>query len=302
MYLLAEVNPGIRRFRLFLARDQWILLLAAFNEIILGLDTYLAHSITGQLKIGEWIPVIFGPVSGALLILAGLIALHRRTQANLIASGVFVASMVVGILGSYFHLHRALLPEAPAGQQITSALLVYGPPLLGPLTFVLIGILGISAAWAEVGGDTGVVRLVGGMMVRMPMSKTRAYFLMTALFILVTLISSVLDHAQTAFKNPWLWLPTFTGIFAVFVTTAMGAYAKLNKNDLITYLAAMGLMGLVGMTGAILHVVHNITGQGNLIGERFIHGAPLLAPLLFANMALLGLTVLLDPKPQGDPA
>ena len=58
----------------------------------------------------------------------------------------------------------------------------------------------------------------------------------------------------------------------------------------------MGLLGLVGMTGAVLHVFHNITGQGSLIGERFIHGAPLLAPLLFANMALLGVLVLLDPK------
>jgi hypothetical protein len=298
MYLLAEVFPQIKRVRIPVNRDQAVLLLAAFNELVLGVDTYLAHSITGTLKPGEWIPVIFGLTAGVILLLAGLVAIRRRSWASLAGTIVFLASIVVGILGSYYHLHRALLPAAPAGQQVSAALLVYGPPLLGPITFALLGVLGISAVWHEDPLDSGFARLGSRISIRMPVSKTRAYFFMTAFFILATLLSSVLDHARTHFANPWLWLPTFVGTFARLVTTAMGAYAHLERKDLVTYIAAMVLMAVVGLIGAGLHLQFNLTGQGALLQERFIHGAPMLAPLLYSNMAALGLIVLMDPSAE----
>jgi hypothetical protein len=130
--------------------------------------------------------------------------------------------------------------------------------------------------------------------------KTRAYFLLAALFILATVLSSILDHARTNFANPWLWLPTLVGVFATFITLAMGAYARVDRGDLLTYLGTMGLMVLVGLIGAILHVLHDRTGQGALLVERAIHGAPLMAPLLFANMGALGVMVLLHPKPEDE--
>jgi len=298
MYLLAEAFPIVKRIRIPFNRDQVMLLLAAFNELVLGVDTYLAHSITGTLKPGEWIPVIFGLAAGISLFLAGWIALYKRSLANNIASLVFLASMLIGVLGSYFHLHRALLPDAPAGQQITALLLVYGPPLLGPITFALVGILGLSAAWKEDPIDSGYVHLIGEAGIKMPLSKTRAYFFMAALFMLATVLSSVLDHARTNFTNPWLWLPTLIGSFGVLITTAMGAYDRLERKDLITYIVTMVLMGLVGLLGAFFHIEYNLTGQGAILGERFIHGAPILAPLLYANMAALGLIVLLDPAAE----
>lgn len=298
MYLLAEAFPFVRRFRLPINRDQVILLMTALNEILLGLDTYMAHSIGGTIRSGEWVPIIFGPSAGGLLLLAGLIAMRKRQLANIIASLAMLASIAVGILGSYYHLHRAILVNAPTGQQFTALVMVYAPPLLGPLTFALIGILGISAAWEEDPTDSGRLRLFGNLRIQMPLSKTRAYFLLTALFILATLLSSVLDHARTNFINPWLWLPTAVGGFATFVTLAMGAYARLQRGDLWTFIAAMGLMILVGLVGAVLHIERDLTGQGQLLLERVIHGAPLMAPLLYANMGALGLMLLLDPDPM----
>ena len=212
MYLLAEVFPFVRRIRLPIDRDQAVLLLAAFNLLILGLDTYLAHSITGTLRPGEWIPVLFGPIAAAILLAAGLISLRRRMLANLIGTLVFLACIVVAVLGTYFHLHRALLPDAPTGEGLTAALLVWAPPLLGPLTFALVAILGLSAAWQEETIDSGVLLLPGGARLRMPYPKTQAYFYLVALFLLVTVLSSVLDHARTNFANPWLWLPTLSGM------------------------------------------------------------------------------------------
>ena len=139
MYHLATVFPPVARVRLPLSRDQLMLLMAAVNEVFLGIDIFLAHSISGTIVPNEWIPIIYGPVAGALLLLAGLVALRRRSLATVIATVVLVGSVVVGLLGAYFHVVRAILPSGPAGQQVSVNLLVWAPPVLGPLTFSLTG-------------------------------------------------------------------------------------------------------------------------------------------------------------------
>jgi hypothetical protein len=264
----------MRRLQLPLSRDQLLLLMAALNEIFLGIDIYLAHSISGTLVPNEWIPIIFGPIAGALLLIAGLIALKKRAIATVIATVIFLVSIGVGLLGDYFHIMRAILPNAPASQQVTIDLLVWAPPLLGPLMFVLVGLLGISAAWLEDPPDSGQLVLL------------RA---------LATVISSVLDHARTHFQNPWLWLPTAIGVYATVIAVAMAAIERPRRSDLIIYASAMILMIGVGLVGALLHIDNNLTSEGTIVGERFIRGAPFLAPLLFANIGLLGLIALLDP-------
>ena len=95
MYHLAMVVPPVRRLRIPLSRDQIMLLMAAVNEIFLGVDIYLAHSISGTITRYEWIPIIFGPIAGLLLLIAGLIALRQRPLATLLATGVLLASTVV---------------------------------------------------------------------------------------------------------------------------------------------------------------------------------------------------------------
>jgi hypothetical protein len=238
-------------------------------------------------------------VAGALLLLSGIAALRNRPLATVFATFVFIASIAVGLLGAYFHLHRALLPAAPAGDQVTLDLLVWAPPIIGPLTFSLVGLLGISAAWIEDPPDSGVLLLLGGRRMSLPYSKTRAYFFMIALGILATVISSVLDHARTHFVNPWLWAPTLSGVFATAVVFAAGIYDRLRRSDLLIYIATMLLLILVGVVGSILHISQNLTAQGVIVGERFLNGAPFMAPLLFANMGALGLLVLLDPGENG---
>ncbi len=298
MYHLATIVPPVRRVRLPLSRDQLMLLMAAINEIFLGVDIYLAHSISGTIVPNEWIPIIFGPIAGAVLLVAGLIALKQRSLATVLATLVLLASTAVGLLGMYFHLRRVALPSAPAGDQLTVTLLVWGPPTLGPLMFALVGLLGISAAWIEDPPDSGRLRLLGGLHLPLPLSKTRAYFLMLGLGTMVTTISAVLDHARTGFENPWLWIPTTVGIFATVVQITLGFIERPTRSDLITYAAAMLLLVITGLVGAVLHVEDNLTASGAFVAERFIRGAPFLAPLLFANMGMLGLLVLLDPRSE----
>ena len=320
MYPLAEILPVVRRVRIPLSRDSIMLLLAAFNLIVLGVDTFLAHYINSAIRGYEWIPILFAPAAGILLLVAGLIAPRQRMLANIIASLIFLACMLVAGLGSYFHLYRGLLPDAPAGQGITTLLLIYTPPLFSPATFALVGFLILSAAWEETPAGSGILHLpvrrrvprdpvapqetsaTSGLYLKMPFPKTQAYYLMTSLFILATVGSSVLDHARTHFSNPWLWLPTAVGLFAMFVCAAMGIFSRPTYRDHVTFFITMVLMILAGTLGAYFHLAQNLTSQGAFLDERFLRGAPMLAPLLFANMGLLGLIILLDPHPAQTPS
>jgi hypothetical protein len=295
MYHLVTVLPPVRRIRPPLTRDQLMLLMMATNLIFLGIDIYLAHSISGTIVPNEWIPIIFGPLAGALLLLAGLLATRRRSLSTVIANIIFLCSIGVGLLGAYFHLVRAALPTAPAGQRVSVNLLVWAPPVLGPLTFSLVGVLGISAAWLENPPDSGRLALLARRYVQLPLSKTRAYFFWVGLGTLATVISSVLDHARTDFENPWLWVPTAVGVFGTVVAVTLGAIERPTRADLITYVVAMLLLILVGVVGALLHINANLIAGGTVVPERFIRGAPFLAPLLFCNMGALGLIALLDP-------
>jgi hypothetical protein len=112
---------------------------------------------------------------------------------------------------------------------------------------------------------------------------------------LATVTSSVLDHARTDFTNPWLWVPTAVGIFATVVAVLLGALNNPSRGDILTYFVAMFLMILVGVVGFFLHISEGLTTQGGIVIERFLRGAPPLAPLLFADMGVIGLIAMLDP-------
>jgi len=300
MYYLADVFPALRKVRLPFSRDQFILLMAAVNELFLGFDIFLAHSISGTIVPREWIPIIFGPTAGILLLIAGGLAYKRRKVAVVLANIVLIASIAVGLLGAYFHLVRGMLPTAPPGQRISIDLLIWAPPVIGPLMFSLVGWMGISASWVEYPPDSGKLQLLGGRTIVMPFSKTRAYLIMISLGILATLISSVLDHARTGFTNPWLWFPTAVGVFSAIVAFLMVVYKKIYPQDMVVYVASMAMLIVVGVVGLVLHIGENLTSEGLVIQERFIHGAPFLAPTLYSNLGLLGLLVILDPAEKTD--
>lgn len=300
---LSQAFPSLRRLdALPLSRDQIMMLMAATNLIFLGIDIVLAHSISGTIVPYEWIPIIFGPTAGALLLVAGLIAMRNRPLATWLATAVLIGSIAVGLLGAYFHVVRAVQPFAPAGQRVNIDLLVWGPPILGPLTFSLVGLIGISAAWMEDPPDSGVLLIAPDRKLRLPYSKTRAYFFMISMGVLATLISSVLDHARTSFSNSWLWVPTLAGVFATVVAAVLGMLDEPSRFDLQVYVGSMLLLMVVGVVGLGLHIRGNLIAEGTVVGERFIRGAPFLAPLLFADMGALGVVTLLNPKERAQTA
>ncbi|RMG86486.1 MAG: hypothetical protein D6712_07395 [Chloroflexi bacterium] len=298
---LTKIVPAAEKLRLPLTRDQLMLLMAAINQFFLGVDIYLAHSISGDIKSNEWIPIIFGISAAIILLLAGLLAFRNRPLATILANLVFLGSIIVGVVGIIFHLSRTSLLSAPVSEPGTAVyVLTWAPPLLGPAFFILVGVLGISAAWIEEPVNSGRLRLLGNRHVQMPYSKTRAYYFIVGVFILGTLISSVLDHARIELENPYVWIPIGAGLFGVIAAFMMGIIEEPSTEDVAAYAAAMVLLILVGLIGFVLHLNTNLVPRGTIVVERFLRGSPLLAPLLFANVGLLGLLVLLDPREKFD--
>lgn len=298
MYYLAEILPFLKRIKKMpISRDQLFLIIAAINEFFMGLDTYSAHVLNGTIRWNEWIPIIFGTSAGVILLLAGILAKRNRNLANILATIVFITSIVIGVLGSYFHISRgAILPYGPLLERLRISFLIWAPPAMAPLAFVMVGVLGISAAWIENPVGSGNLQITRKKTIQMPFSKTQAYFWMVCFGILVTLVSATLDHARTGYLNPWLWLPLLTPIFAATISFLLGLKSKLVLSEVWTYFIAMVLMGLVGAIGFFLHLNENLTPGNWLVLERYLRGAPFLAPLLYANMAAMGLIVLLDPS------
>ena len=296
MASLAEIGLRLRRVHMPLSRDQCFLLLAACNQFFIALDIYLAHNLNGTIKPNEWIPVVYGVLAGLALLLAGVIALRDRWRAALLANLVFAAGLVVGGLGVYFHLRRTVLPEEGLVSLEAINVLVWAPPVIGPLFFVLISILGISAAWVEAPVDSGRLRITASRRVQMPYSKTRAFMLIVAMFILATLISSVLDHARIHFDSAWVWLPVAAALFGCATSLFLGIIKQPKAGDIAVHAAAMLLLILVGIVGFALHGGSSLTAGGGIVIERFLRGSPVLAPLLFCNAGLMGLLALLDPR------
>ena len=282
--------------RLPQTRDQLMLAMVALNELFLGLEVYLAHGANGTIVPGEWLPIYYGLSSGILLILAGLLATRHRTAASVIATATLVGSALIGFLGVYFHLARAVLPTAPAGERLTLNLLVWAPPVLGPLAYSLAGLLGISAAWDESPPQSGRLVIYKEHAIRLPYSKTRAYIFTVGMGTLSALVSSVLDHARTGFEGAWLWYAAAIGVFGTVVPVAYAAIDRPSRIDSFTYIVAMLILIATGVLGSFLHIRSDLVFEHVVVLERFLRGAPPLAPLLFSNLGMLGLIALLDPE------
>lgn len=300
MPLLAEALPQTRQTvrRLPLSRDQIMLLYIATNFLFLALDTFLVHGANLTIVPNEWIPIIFSPIAAVLLLISGVIALRQRSLASLIATLTLLGSIVVGLLGALLHLIRGIQPFAPEGQRITLDLLVWAPPIFGPMMFAVVGVLGISAAWPEEPPNSGTLRMPFGWHLQLPYPKTQAYFYMVGMAALATLISSVLDHSRFDLSSPWIWPPITIGIFGTVAAVMLGAIDEPSRGDLLTYIAAMLLLIAIGVVGAWLHYGSNLIAEGTIVQERFLRGAPLLAPMLFSNVGVFGLIVLLDPDEE----
>ncbi len=294
---LAQVFPWLQPLlaKLPLTRDQLVLLMMAISLALTGVETYITHSAGSAFLARAWIPVVFGPLAGVMLAIACLVAARSHTAASVIATVTLLASIVVGLLGTVYHLEFGLRPDAPPGYRVSLSLLGVAPPILGPMMFVLFGVLGISAAWREDPPESGILSITRRWRLRLPYSKTRAYFFCVGTAALISVISVALDHSNLHFARPSLLAPVVVGVFGTTVAMTLGILERPGLGDYRAYVLAMVLLIIVGVVGAVFHFESDLVGQTQLVAERLLRGRPIMAPLLLSAVGTMGLLVLLDP-------
>lgn len=287
--------PGIGELRLPVTRNDLLLLMVAFMQIGLGVETYLAHLISGSIKPGEMVPIVFGPAAGLLLLVALALRLRRRSIVlpSLMIIAVAVASVIVGIVGTAFHWDRVLPPQSVAGG-LRWDWLVFAPPVVGPLSFAGVGLLAIVAVLEDTKPESGKLTLPGVITFNTPLPQTRQFLWLVAFGLYAATLSSFLDHGRTSFENVFVWTPVILGLFGSITTTVMAVYERHTKSDYLTYFWVMILMILLGVLGLGLHINADLPeGASNIVLERFVRGAPVMAPMLFALIGAFGLITMI---------
>ena len=97
---------------------------------------------------------------------------------------------------------------------------------------------------------------------------------------------SLADHAQNGFFHSTEWIPVAASAMAVSFLAVLLFRPQDRLLVRATFIVLVLQVG-VGLLGFWLHVRANAFGGMEGLSERFIHGAPAFAPLLFANLALL---------------
>ena len=172
----------------------------------------------------------------------------------------------IGIWGLVFHLDSQFFAD------FTIKNLVYTAPLVTPLAFCGLGLLLImnrmvdreSLEW----GQWVVCMALGGFF---------GNFLL-----------ALYDHAQNGFFDSREWIPVFTSAITVgCLTTAL--LQPIHRPFLKVCVVILIINGIVGLLGFYLHLTGDLQSAELSIRDKFIYGAPVFAPLLFVDLALLGM-------------
>jgi hypothetical protein len=252
----------------------YVEIFAIANIAFLAVDVALAHAVNAFARPEEWIPIGFSLVAplvlGGAMVLGGLrptvsgIGPWRRRMARAIGLGVGSVAVVVGIAGLLYHLDSAFFDE------LTLKNLVYTAPFAAPLAYTGVGLLLIlnrttdarSVEWAR----WIVLLALGGFV---------GNFVLT-----------LADHAQNGFFRPSEWIGVVASAWAV--SSLCAVLVVYNNRPLVALtVAVMAAQVVVGILGFCLHVLADLRAPAASLWQRFLYGAPLFAPLLFADLALL---------------
>lgn len=236
------------------------------NLGFLSLDIYLAHSINGFRDPAEYVPLYFS-LAAPVVLLIGLLAGERFGFIAVWRDlGYLVGwlAVAIGLTGVVLHLDSRFFYER------TIRSLVYAAPFAAPLAYTGLGLL-----------------LLMNRMVDAASPEWPKWILLLALGGTVgNFIFSLTDHAQNGFYHVTEWIPVVGSAFAIgfltapFVTPVGQPFLRLCGGMLAIQVG-------VGLLGFYFHLAADLRGPSPSRWDNFINGTPVLAPLLFPNLALL---------------
>lgn len=254
------------RSRRPLALEFLVELFVIANLAFLAGDIFLAHSVNRFRAWPEWIPVAFSGLAAAALAV-GLWWANRRGAAWRPARGgavVGILAIAVGVGGLLLHL------ESQFFQSMSLKSLVYTAPLAAPLAFA----------------GLGLVLLLNRMVMPESLEWDRWVALLAGAGFLGNFALALLDHAQNGFYYVSEWIPVAASAYAA-VFLGMVVVRPEDRVLLRVTLGALGAQVVVGLLGFAFHLHGDLTGPARGLRDNFLFGAPVFAPLLLPNLALL---------------
>jgi hypothetical protein len=243
----------------------WIELFTLLNFAGLVGDVFLAHSANHFRRSSEYLPLYFSIAAAAALAL--VLPLRRKWPTVWRDVGHLVGWLAIAVAlgGVVLHLDSRFFDER------TIRSLTYAAPFAAPLAYAGLGLLLILNRLVDEGspewGRWVLLLALGGF--------------------IGNFVFSLTDHAQNGFFNPIEWVPVVSSAFAVgflivpLVTTVGVDYLRLCAAILIVQAG-------VGVIGFGFHGLADLRQPGANLFDRVLSGAPPMAPLLFANLAILG--------------
>ena len=270
-------------------RDRLLHLGVACTLLFFGLSATLSHAVAGaaeppSLRTMAWLPLAY---SGVAALTSFVLALSRRPSrwAYRLHAVAMVVGWGVGITG-------ALLHAAAVGRQGGDVRDLFGHATLAPLAFVAVAMVGWIAAWSD--ETLGVGRMPEAIArgVAPPVPGRRALLLVTAAGFGALLVTTVADHGES-----WEWpqaIPVGAAAISLAVVVAMMP-GRGSERIKLAYVGVMLANVLVGFAGLALHLSGNMDGPPQELIQRMVLQAPLMAPLLFGLLGMLGLLAVAEP-------
>ncbi len=275
----------LANIKLPMAKNRLLLIFVGINLMFTGIDVALAHSINDYIPVYEWIPIIYFPF-GALSCLIIAFQSQPKKWTALIHIALMLTSIAVGIMGTAFHGYAVL---NPAGY-LTWAWVVFGSPILAPLAFAGISLLGLYAVTEEINNEPGMLKVPGLGVFKAPISRDRHFLWLVGLGFAASAVTSVIDHAQYGYTF-YKMIAIVFGLFAASVVLYLAIAKEWTKGDELVYFWTMIAAVIVGVLGFGFHLSADLAGTGAISLERLLAFAPILAPLLFSDLGMLGLLV-----------
>lgn len=271
-------------------RDRLLHLGVACTLLFFGLNATLSHAVAGPagpplLRAMAWIPLAYSIIAA----LTSFVLALRRYPSRW-AYRVHAVAMAVGWgVG----LTGALLHAAAVGRQGGGVEALFGHATMAPLAFVAAAMVGWIAAWSDETLGVGRVpdAIASGVAPAVP--GRRALLLLTAGGFATLLVTTLVDHGA----NGWRWtqaVPVVAAAASLIVVVAM-LPGRGGERMKLSYVGAMLADAVVGFAGLALHLSANMDGPPQELIGRMVLQAPLMAPLLFGLLGMLGLLAVAEP-------
>jgi hypothetical protein len=191
---------------------------------------------------------------------------RRQRLARRIGLAAGWGSVLVGVSGFLWHL------DADFFQRQTLKSLVYTTPFAAPLAYTGLGLL----------------LILDRMIDARTIEWAQWVILLAAAGFVGNFVLSLADHAQNGFFEPSEWIGVVAAAFAIgFLTAVLAVRDNRPLRGLCAVVMAVQLV--VGLVGFALHGLANLARPAASLWENLLYGAPIFAPLLFADLGVLAL-------------